>query len=253
MFQVPHKNQKTAFTLIELLVVIAIIAILAAILFPVFARARENARRSSCQSNLKQLGLGFMQYTQDYDERYPMGFTDAPMTGAPGSKSTWDYVLQPYLKSSQILVCPSDSTSSPVDMSGVPGYGASAKRSYRMAMYTMGQSLSTVQAPTLTLTLMDARNTGSTPANWHFGYEAVSTGQINDGGSNQVRHLGTVNFLYADGHVKALNVPGENPAQLKLNGHPNVKAAGSACDDGTKDTFNLGGTCLTTAADLPTG
>src|SRR5687768_5924591 len=60
------------FTLIELLVVIAIIAILAAILFPVFARARENARRSSCQSNLKQIGLGFAQYTQDYDEKMPI-------------------------------------------------------------------------------------------------------------------------------------------------------------------------------------
>ncbi|RYG53119.1 DUF1559 domain-containing protein, partial [bacterium] len=60
---------RKAFTLIELLVVIAIIAILAAILFPVFGRARENARRSSCQSNLKQIGLGIMQYTQDYDER----------------------------------------------------------------------------------------------------------------------------------------------------------------------------------------
>src|SRR5438093_9620550 len=66
-----RRNGKLGFTLIELLVVIAIIAILAAILFPVFARARENARRSSCQSNLKQLGLGFQMYTQDYDERLP--------------------------------------------------------------------------------------------------------------------------------------------------------------------------------------
>src|SRR5687767_6194063 len=69
--------RKSGFTLIELLVVIAIIAILAAILFPVFARARENARRASCQSNLKQVGLGFVQYTQDYDERYPMLFEGA--------------------------------------------------------------------------------------------------------------------------------------------------------------------------------
>src|SRR5471032_2605405 len=61
------------FTLIEILVVIAIIAILAAILFPAFARARENARRASCQSNLKQIGIGMTQYCQDYDERLPMG------------------------------------------------------------------------------------------------------------------------------------------------------------------------------------
>ena len=66
-----RRRINAAFTLIELLIVIAIITILAAILFPVFARARENARRSACQSNLKQLGLGIAQYTQDYDERYP--------------------------------------------------------------------------------------------------------------------------------------------------------------------------------------
>src|SRR5687767_13808544 len=64
-------HKRTAFTLIEILVVISIITITAAILFPIFARARENARRSSCQSNLKQLGIAFEQYIQDYDERYP--------------------------------------------------------------------------------------------------------------------------------------------------------------------------------------
>jgi prepilin-type N-terminal cleavage/methylation domain-containing protein len=68
-YQTP--SQRLGFTLIELLVVIAIIAILAAILFPVFGRARENARRSSCQSNLKQIGLGILQYNQDFDERFP--------------------------------------------------------------------------------------------------------------------------------------------------------------------------------------
>src|SRR4028118_2247831 len=94
------------FTLIELLVVIAIIAILASILFPVFARARENARRSSCQSNLKQIGLGILQYVQDYDERYPMYRIDSATTGL---RSTWFAQAQPYLKSTQLFACPSDS------------------------------------------------------------------------------------------------------------------------------------------------
>src|SRR4028118_1774787 len=71
---------RSGFTLIELLVVIAIIGILASILFPVFARARENARRSSCQSNLKQIGLGILQYTQDYDEKLPLRRHDGAMS-----------------------------------------------------------------------------------------------------------------------------------------------------------------------------
>src|SRR5438093_9492423 len=80
-----HRSDRSGFTLIELLVVIAIIAILAAILFPVFGRARENARRSSCQSNLKQLSLGMLQYTQDYDERFP----SSSATGLQPGKAGW--------------------------------------------------------------------------------------------------------------------------------------------------------------------
>src|SRR4028119_1048011 len=99
-----RQNRKKGFTLIELLVVIAIIAILAAILFPVFARARENARRASCQSNLKQIGLGLMQYTQDYDEKYPL-FNENP--GGPGNNSparpNWTQIIQPYIKSTQLF------------------------------------------------------------------------------------------------------------------------------------------------------
>jgi prepilin-type N-terminal cleavage/methylation domain-containing protein/prepilin-type processing-associated H-X9-DG protein len=98
------------FTLIELLVVIAIIAILASILFPVFARARENARRSSCQSNLKQLGLGAMQYTQDYDEKLPPSIDNANTTTNP-IPQYWFNVIQPYVKSNQLFFCPSDTLS----------------------------------------------------------------------------------------------------------------------------------------------
>jgi prepilin-type N-terminal cleavage/methylation domain-containing protein/prepilin-type processing-associated H-X9-DG protein len=122
---VPTVNRQTAtgFTLIELLVVIAIIAILAAILFPVFGRARENARRSSCQSNMRQLGLGFLQYVHDYDERLPNAASNKSAgSGQIGGwlyyvDNTTDYYptfypaqggLYPYVKSVQIFVCPSD-------------------------------------------------------------------------------------------------------------------------------------------------
>src|SRR4051812_23910212 len=98
--------KKRGFTLIELLVVIAIIAILAAILFPVFGRARENARRSSCQSNLKQIGLGILQYVQDYDEKYPMRQYGNGSTN--GHINSWRRVTLPYTKSSQIFSCPSN-------------------------------------------------------------------------------------------------------------------------------------------------
>ncbi len=80
---IPERSGTSAFTLIELLVVIAIIAILAAILFPVFARARENARKSNCQSNLKQIGIGFAMYAQDFDEMLPWCCAPASRTNAP--------------------------------------------------------------------------------------------------------------------------------------------------------------------------
>lgn len=97
---------RKGFTLIELLVVIAIIAILAAILFPVFAKAREKARQTSCLSNLKQIGLGLMQYAQDYDERLPMTYYYIGASGA--SPLYWPIdVLQPYIKNWQLTVCPS--------------------------------------------------------------------------------------------------------------------------------------------------
>ncbi len=107
------KKQSRGFTLIELLVVIAIIALLASILFPVFARARENARRASCMSNMKQIGLGLMQYLQDFDERFPSQNSDGPQNYADltipenGSTKNWIRSIYPYVKSWQLFLCPS--------------------------------------------------------------------------------------------------------------------------------------------------
>jgi prepilin-type N-terminal cleavage/methylation domain-containing protein len=104
---VKNRRSYRAFTLIELLVVIAIIAILAAILFPVFAKAREKARQTSCLSNEKQIGLAIMQYTQDFDESL---FNRDMGNGAPGSWG-WRYCIQPYTKNYQIMACPSNNNS----------------------------------------------------------------------------------------------------------------------------------------------
>jgi prepilin-type N-terminal cleavage/methylation domain-containing protein/prepilin-type processing-associated H-X9-DG protein len=103
MNRLMHGLRRRAFTLIELLVVIAIIAILAAILFPVFAQAREKARQAACQSNLKQIGNGIMMYAQDYDENFPYNYHyDRPQLRL----WWWEDDIQPYAKNYQIFVCP---------------------------------------------------------------------------------------------------------------------------------------------------
>ena len=107
---------RRGFTLIELLVVIAIIAILAAILFPVFARTREKARQSACQSNLKQFMLGIMQYTQDYDEMMPLGISGknqiGPKVAADNGRPEFSVpqLIMPYVKSQQVFQCPDDNS-----------------------------------------------------------------------------------------------------------------------------------------------
>ncbi len=107
----PPRRTRRGFTLIELLVVIAIIAILAAILFPVFAKAREKARQSSCQSNLKQIGLAFIQYAQDNDEKYPLvraGYWLNPYNANKNERVCWRAAIHAYIKSTDVFACPSN-------------------------------------------------------------------------------------------------------------------------------------------------
>ena len=222
---------RRGFTLIELLVVIAIIAILAAILFPVFARAREKARQSSCQSNEKQMMLGVMMYTQDYDEQFP------PTYYAPAGSLAlrWCDLIAPYLKNTQIMKCPSDAGVAYV-------WGNGTGPSSYMANYFMGGgggvSMASVVAPAGTVYLCDGGAYGNDagvamPVNPKSGcWILVDTGFPNtavadavgnangDWGAPNPRHSEVVNVGFVDGHVKSLkssawyykSTPWDNPA-----------------------------------------
>jgi len=192
---------RRGFTLIELLVVIAIIAILAAILFPVFARAREKARQSSCQSNLKQMTLGMQMYAQDYDETLPFCITgDLTM-------SVWSVYqsVQPYVRNEQILICPSDRPPS-VDLRviGLGQYGYSANTAV-MPINIVGilpsnpVPLSEVHKPAECVAFFDA-------------YLDPTSTVMDFRTPPDKRHNEIANYSFMDGHVKACKEvpPGHN-------------------------------------------
>lgn len=195
--------RKSGFTLIELLVVIAIIAILAAILFPVFARARENARRASCQSNMKQLGLGVLQYSQDYDEKLILEYN---------VEQLWPGIVQPYLKSIQVFDCPSGIEKFNGGYDPYIGYGFNFWLNGTTAYY--GLSLATIQRPAETLMIAETGN-ATTGEGYYLCYPsyytAVGTGRNDASYGEDVpaargrltdRHMEGLNVLWADGHVK---------------------------------------------------
>lgn len=201
--------KKNAFTLIELLVVIAIIAILAAILFPVFSRARENARRSSCGSNMRQIGLGIMQYTQDFDEKYPLH-----LDNSAGNQKVWLDLVQPYVKSAGVFNCPSSSNIvfAPNAMDTNIAYGYNYTFSNYPGWY--GASQATINRPTETILV--AETGGSRDSlGYYLAYPSVF-GAIGAGRSNTTygfdvpnaparlaeRHMEGLNIVWADGHVK---------------------------------------------------
>ena len=195
------KRHRRAFTLIELLIVVAIIAVLAGMLFPVFARARENARRASCAANLKQIGLAILQYTQDYDETFPRRTFYNPYR-------SWQQVLWPYMKSTQILLCQSNTNNSRVVSSESEGY-PEVRLSYAYNprfgnddALPPGLPLAYVQQTSRKIVVAEIFNQDgnnwtdygspwwwNSPHNWHQGFAG---------------HLSTANYLFADGRVKAL-------------------------------------------------
>ncbi len=177
---------RKGFTLIELLVVIAIIAILAAILFPVFAKAREKARQSSCLSNVKQLALAALSYAQDYDETNVIYGNQGAEVG-----KYWYMFLEPYCKNTQVFVCPSRSGT-------YPAYG------YNVA-HGMGWAVGTIQYPSEHLMMADNYNiylncSGAT--NGHGNGVYYSPGLI------PCPHNDGINCAFYDGHCKWLKPDG---------------------------------------------
>ncbi len=172
--------RRHGFTLIELLVVIAIIAILAAILFPVFAKAREKARQSSCQANTKQLALAEMQYSQDYDERFPYHH-DGPWN------TSWRFKTLPYCKNYQIHKCPSHA-----GVGEPPDYG-----SYGQMYYMSGQPLAIFTKPAETALLIE---NGGDPA--AVDYAKYAAGGISNLSLVLARHNDGSNLSFVDGHAK---------------------------------------------------
>jgi prepilin-type N-terminal cleavage/methylation domain-containing protein/prepilin-type processing-associated H-X9-DG protein len=183
--------RKSGFTLIELLVVIAIIAILAAILFPVFARAREKARQASCLSNLKQIALGVMMYAQDFDELLP--YYQRPFGVA------WYDDLQPYLKNRGITVCPSKRDWNPSHATHKTGYGLNETvfpSGLGSPTPPASVSLAQIYAPSETIGGADKNQGNAYIVGTSF------SGSVAWPYNVDTRHNDGANFFFLDGHAK---------------------------------------------------
>jgi len=221
-------RRKNGFTLIELLVVIAIIAILAAILFPVFSNARENARRTACLSNLKQIGDALMMYVQDYDEKYPPAALSDPNVG---DLVAWFPALYPYVKNQKVFECPSTNGSQYSESFSwwwiPPEWRGTIRHSYAMNMYLGadgpafwcsiskgGRSMAQISDPADIVAVSECVHTfihnywGCTPApecgRFQVGYAQTCSAwcnpQLRD--ERYARHMGGSVICFADGHTK---------------------------------------------------
>jgi len=215
-----QKQNNQGFTLIELLVVISIISLLAAILFPVFARARENARRTSCMSNLKQIGLAMMQYTQDYDEHLPSAVASFPtaqpypsLPSSSGSTWLWWTIIYPYIKNTQVFVCPS---SGATWLGGYYPYKGTygnwyAPYGYNNFLKTSSGGLSLAAIPQVATTPFIADSTyyligpdrKCVSSSSLENTTCTSFGATDNTDPPLARHLDTFNMCFVDGHAKS--------------------------------------------------
>ncbi len=192
---------RKGFTLIELLVVIAIIAILAAILFPVFARAREKARQTGCLNNCKQMGLGALMYSQDYDERIIGSYTRTPYGPIINHPTVtyWPGLMYPYVKNHQIFLCPSK----PEGSFGRISYGCNG---WVVRAATSAFKLPQIKYPAETVMFADSDWTGRPDVNYSncYCFQHSSWGPA---GFVPARHNGGANYTFADGHAKWHTMP----------------------------------------------
>jgi prepilin-type N-terminal cleavage/methylation domain-containing protein len=205
-------TRHNGFTLIELLVVIAIIAILAAILFPVFARAREKARQTSCLSNLKQLGLSILMYCQDYDDTYPINYQDASAGVGTSAQIplTWPNRLMPYIKNDHVYACPSDARPANVDFVGCRPILQSYCWNWHLGMdlpawgYWAVVTMGSMVAPAQCAVLWDD-NSDWIAAGYGGRFNTLDSPDWAGSFDREVlqgRHNEGDNFMLADGHAK---------------------------------------------------
>jgi prepilin-type N-terminal cleavage/methylation domain-containing protein/prepilin-type processing-associated H-X9-DG protein len=230
--------RRSGFTLIELLVVIAIIAILAAILFPVFAQAREKARSIQCLSNLKQVAMSVIQYSADWDDFVPIGENDSPearvhrVTRPNGTTFTtgeyWWITTQSYRKNNMVMVCPSLGVDRgfPTSGSNTASYGGNYRGFFgrRVSVH-----LASHDRPADLFMIMDSRRRATSSVT-SVGYYAVTPTAYDYWWNVHFRHNNLVNVAFADGHAKAMNrgqVFGPVPAMPSGPGDQEVGPAGT--------------------------